>query len=132
MKEHEEIKPLGFGDLGEDDMYCTIIYNNKSDQFVFENDTTDLERLAMGNAFRTKEEAEAYRPKYLRKLEILEWLHKHRDFNKNHYILWDIERKKPSNNVNFDFLLNNYPLSAEDANKAIYLFENDLKLIFEL
>ena len=126
-----EVKPLGFDDLKKNDLYWYIKGNDFLDVY-FDKEFYDCEKILIGNAFRTEEEAEAYHPKYLRKLEILEWLHRNRDFEENCYINWNKVDNDPYINMYEFSVLNQYSLSQENANKAIELFGNDLKLIFDL
>jgi hypothetical protein len=125
-----EVKPLGFGDLNKDDKYFLISKEDISEVY-FEKDFYDFEKVLIGNAFRTEEDAESYRLKHTRKLEILEWLNRNRDFkNGTFFLMYHKKTDKITYYQDFNNVISNYPL--DNPQEAIDLFGDDLKLIFDL
>ena len=88
-----------------------------------------------GGVFETEQDAQCNKEKYLRKLEILEWMEDNRkefEYGKpNYFTAWDYEYNKPSK-MNFHFMQNNkYCFTEKKAQQCIDKFGQDLKLIFE-
>jgi hypothetical protein len=132
MKTKEsEVKPLGFGDLKQSDKFYIVNVFNNIDFQIYEKDIIDSQNIILGNAFKTKKQAEAYIPRYTRKLEILEWLHRNRDFeNGTCFLMYHKKNDQITYYQDCNNLISQYPLN--NPHEAIDLFGDDLKLIFDL
>ena len=131
LKESEEVKPLRFKDLTHKQKYHSVETNEVSSFRDFYHVPEHLQNVIMGNAFKTHDESIEYAPKYLRKLEILEWLHRNRDFeNGTFFLMYHKKNDQITYYQDCNNLISQYPLT--NPHEAIETFGNDLKLIFDL
>ena len=100
-----------------------------------QNHLDSRERYILGNYYQSRQEAQANKEKYLKKLEILEWMEDNRkEFeyeNINYFISWHYEYNEPSiYNLSFS-QRSKYCFTEKKAQECIDKFGQDLKLIFE-
>lgn len=95
----------------------------------------DKKNYILGNVFKTKEQAEANKEKYLKKIEILEWMEGNRirfSHGVNNYsIRWNWHYNTPIIDSDSNHQSTKYCFEKGKAKECIDKFGQDLKLIFE-